>query len=387
MKNLLVFACGVLLAVSAFAQGKSDPVAEGYPDWTGITAKNYVRGRILCPSDLRHKLVLVVEIDPKDAETAKKQFLSIAAFTRLNFYQSSHFGISWETHELPREPQVVISNYGVKDAEILGEGLKTKVQAESTDLRSIIGGQIPIYNQLSFAGAPSGEGKRPFVYLMGPEGTEPLVSGPADRDTLAKVRAAVAKGKKNAPAWRPFYGTVEEPQFFKSLTKTLNSKKPKPLTAEAAKIKRKIKSKNPDEAKEAQILFDALEQTRSDLIFRIQVEAAACPHRAAYDIQKLLKYWPGEKKRISEYADRIKEFPECAMLAKVFSRMMEWSDPEFAPKSAGEAKKIVAELGKMKKILEKLKESKIVVIQNGASLLEAEMDGLISAIPSKVPEK
>ena len=41
---------------------KVDPVAEGYPTWTGVTAKNYVQGRELCPSDLRHKVTIVIDL-------------------------------------------------------------------------------------------------------------------------------------------------------------------------------------------------------------------------------------------------------------------------------------------------------------------------------------
>jgi hypothetical protein len=66
---------------------------------------------------------------------------------------------------------------------------------------------------------------------------------------------------------------------------------------------------------------------------------------------------------------------------------MEWADPAFVPKNAAAAKKIVAELNKSKKLLEKLKESKVMIVQNGASMLDAEIDELISSIPSKVPEK
>ena len=50
----------------------------------------------------------------------------------------------------------------------------------------------------------------------------------------------------------------------------------------------------------------------------------------------------------------------------------------------------MAELNKMKKDLEKLKDpekSPVVVVQNGASVLDMQVDELISAIPLKVPAK
>lgn len=53
-------------------------------------------------------------------------------------------------------------------------------------------------------------------------------------------------------------------------------------------------------------------------------------------------------------------------------------------KNAGEAKKIVAELNKMKKDLGKLKDSKVVVVQNGALLMDMKVDELIAQMPTKV---
>ena len=41
----------------------------------------------------------------------------------------------------------------------------------------------------------------------------------------------------------------------------------------------------------------------------------------------------------------------------------------------------------MKKDLEKMKESKVIVVQNGALLMDIQVDELISTIPLKVPSK
>ena len=51
------------------------------------------------------------------------------------------------------------------------------------------------------------------------------------------------------------------------------------------------------------------------------------------------------------------------------------------------AEKFVAELNKMKKDLEKLQESKVIVVQNGALTMATQVDELIALIPTKVPEK
>lgn len=391
MKKLPLVAAVALAALSLSAQVKRDPVAEGFVDWIGAVDKNQLSGRNLCPSDLRHKFVIVIEVDGKDEAALRKQLLAAAPFVQRHFYQSSHHSVAWEHHELARDPFVVVSSFGTKDPEVYRAALKSSDQNDSRALTNYASSLIPVYSALTYAGAADNAGKRPFVYLMGVNGVEPLASGPADRTTLDQVTKAIrtekAKLKSDGWIWLPFTGSIEEPQHYKALKKTITSKKPKPLTADMAKIKRGIASKKPEVAKESQILYDALEQMRSDLVFRIRAEAAACPHRAAYDIQQLLKYWPTEKKRIGDYAEKIKSIPEAGMLARVFIQMMDMADPEFVPKNVGEAKKLVAELGKCKKLLEKLKDSKNVVVQNGASLLDAEIDELISSLPSRVPEK
>ena len=64
---------------------------------------------------------------------------------------------------------------------------------------------------------------------------------------------------------------------------------------------------------------------------------------------------------------------------------MEWSSPDFTCKGASDAKKIVQELNKIKKTLEKLKESKNLIAQNGALMMDVKVDELIATIPFKVP--
>ena len=57
MTTKTVMAALALLVPAVLVAGpaeKVDPVAEGFPIWTGVTDKNYVQGRELCPSDLRH---------------------------------------------------------------------------------------------------------------------------------------------------------------------------------------------------------------------------------------------------------------------------------------------------------------------------------------------
>lgn len=395
MDNLRILAFAAALAAASAqaagpAAGKADPVAEGYPVWTGVSDKSHVMGRMITPSDLRHKFTVVVEIDANDVDKAKEQLGVAADLCALNSFRGVEESFNWARQELPRDSFVLVSYFG-KDASVLSEAMKTKDVTLSARLNAMKRSLIPVYRDVTFEGAPDGAGKRPFVYVMGVEGKTPIYSGEATSKSVSAIRAAISKSKsaltESGWKWRRFYGSVDEPKFFKSLSKTLVPSKAKPVAAEVAKLKKGITSKNADTAKEAQILFDALEQTRSDLLYRIALEAPACPHRAAYDMQELLKFWPGERKKVATYAEKLKSIPDADKLARIFARVSEWADPAFECKNAGEAKKIVAELNKMKKDLEKLKESKVIVVQNGALLLDGEIDDLISLMPSRVQTK
>lgn len=393
MKFTFAMLCVLSAAVlSAAPAGKTELVAEGYPDWQGVTAKNYFMGRELCPSDLRHKATVVVDIEPNDK--LQDQLVRIAKLVDRTGRSRQEFGANWETLELPRDVIVIISNCGSgkdKDHEAIKEALKYKGDEAtiSEALATIRSMGCSIYDGITFTGAPDSAGKRPFVYVMGPEGKEPLCQGELNDAMVKTANAAITKAKKQVEGWeikwRPFYGNIDEPKFFPQIAKSME--KGKPLAPLEKVIQKDVVAKDPERAKEAQILYDALCQTRSDLVMRIKLEVAACPHRAYYDIQQLVKYWPSERKRLEAAYAKIKTIPEAEKLAKMFMKLKAWAEPEFTCKNAGEAKKIVAELNKMKKDLEKMKESKVIVIQNGALLMDTQVDELISLIPAKVPSK
>ena len=394
MKNRMTMMMAFLMPMVLLAgpAAKTDPVAEGYPDWQGISDKNYIMGRQVCPSDLRHKVTVVVDIEP--GEKLQSQLVLIGKLVEKTGLARAGSGGNWETLELPRDVIVVVSNCGGgkdKDREAIKEALKYKGedQSISQSLSAVKSMGCAMYDSITFTGAPASSGKRPFVYVMGPEGKEPLCQGELNDAMVKTVNAAIAKGKKQIAGWeikwRPFYGNVDEPKFFPALAKALE--KGKPLAPVEKAILKDVVAKDPEKAKEAQILYDALNQTRSDLVMRIKMEVAACPHRAYYDIQQLVKFWPAEKKRLEAAYAKFKTIPDAEKMGKMFLKLKTWAEPEFTCKNAGEAKKIVAELNKMKKDLEKLKESKVIVIQNGALLMDMQVDELISAIPSKVPAK
>ena len=389
---LVAFGSAVTFAAPV---AKTDPVAEGFPAWQGVVAKNYILGREICPSDLRHKTTVVIELEANDSLHA--QLLKAGELVALDPNTATSFGENWETRVLPRHTIVllVIRGGGKTVLESLQAAMKMPKEADEAEVRLMANVKsvcVPIYADITFEGAPDAGGKYPFVYVMGPTGTEPLFKGPLDVAGIKGARAAAAKAKKamGDAAWEPFFGTLPEEKRSPALLKTLlkgKTSKTCPLAPVAKAILKDVVAKDAEKAAEAQIGYDALEQTRSDLVMRIKMEAPACPHRAWYDAQQLLKYWPGEKKRLDVALAKVKANPEAFKLAQMFSKVMVWADPEFTCKNAGEAKKIVQELTKMKKDLEKLKESKVVIVQNGAQLMDSQIDDLTSLIPTKVPEK
>lgn len=400
MNRKMLAAVGAFGALTALAGPavKMDSVAPGFPVWEGVTDKNYVAGRQVEPSDLRHKVTILVEVEPGEKMIA--QLLEASKLVARASNVSLGFGANWEDAEMPRDVIAVLSVRGLTPksleevAELLaGKGKKLDKDTASS-LSKIKSGNCAVYRDLSYAGAPETEGKRPYVHVFGPTGAEPLCHGQLPA-TLKDANAAIAKGRKEIsgwdPKWRPFYGYVADPpKFNTSIAKVLEKGKKArkaPMVPVMKALLTDIKSKDEEKAKEAQILYDALVQTRDDLILRIDLEASACPHRAYYDIQNLLKYWPMETKRVEAAMARMKSNPEVDMMGKMFTQLMEWSDPAYTCKNESEAKKNIQALNKMKKALAGPKESKTISIQNGALLLDMKVDSLISEMPSKVPAK
>jgi len=380
-----------IVALAAAAGAAPLPVVDGFPAWSGLGEKNYVYGRELSPSDLRHKVTVVFEIEPTDEKSAKEQILAAADVAKLDSLTSLGHSVAWERLEMPRGITVVVSDCGGKDSAdlILGVLKNTKDEGLKKDLQYFKSAKIAVYKDVTFPGAPQApEGKRPFVYVMGPSGTEPLYSGAYDKKALAAATAAAKKAKAALPKWRPFYGPIAEVEHCKSFDSAFDPKKPKPLAVEIANLKKVLqKPKSPEAAVEAQILFDAVEQTKNDLVLRIAMEAHSCPHRAVYDMLELSKHFPSEKRRVAKYTAALKAVPEATTLGKMFGDIMKWSDPAFECKNEAEAKKIVESLKKIKKAMEKMKNSKDIRVQNGAMVIEAEVDELIDVIPSKVMVK
>ena len=251
-----------------------------------------------------------------------------------------------------------------------------------------------VFREASFVGAADPVGKCPYVYVLGPNGGDPIWQGTLTGTVVPQVKSAVEKARQQMDKWetkwRPFFGTVAEPKFFPQLAKTLeNGKTAKtcPLDPVAKSILADVTSKDAAKAREAQVLYDAINQTRNELKFRIALEAGKYPHVALVDMAELFKYWPGEKKKLESLVARLKSNSEAELFAKPYAKVRMWSEPGFKCKSAGEAKKIVAEMQKIKKQIAKYRESGDVVIQNAALTMDTKLDALIETIPETVESK
>lgn len=365
------------------------PVAEGFVDWEGLSSKNYLFGRTIGPSDLRQWTVVYVVVDAEAFQG--QQLKDLAPLAGLMPLPAAH-ATQWETQELPHDGIVVFSVRNAKGTDPKAFAARFRppkgVEQGEAQVYSSYGMQmVPFYRGVAPAGeAELAADRLPYVAVYAAEGTDPVYTkekfAAAD---LKGVREAIQKARAKLPAeWTPPLG-VREPQFFKQVPALLA--KGKPAAAALKILAAGVKSKNPDQAKEAQVMYDALNQYASGLKLRIGLEHHAAPARAYYDLQTLVRLFPSEKKKMQAIDQKFKQNKELGSLGKIFEKLMLWGRDDFVPKSAGEAKKIVVELQKYKKALDALATSENAQIQGEAMLFSSQLDMLIETIPTKVPQK
>ena len=379
-----IFSFAALAAAAAIAApGQRDPVADGYMDWDGVTPKNMILGRIISPSDLRHRAVIYLVVDAtKFTQEAVPEYADLCKHVKL---PDNH---QWETEELQRDKILVVSvrNLAKKDATEFAAVLKPPAGADASKYTVWSSNKVPFYRNVVPVGAPEiAEENLPYVAVYGGAGTEPLYT--KEKWTKADfngVKTAVDKAVAGLEEWKSPLG-VAEPQFFKKVAADMA--KGKPAQGLLAQLKGGIKSKNPEQAKEAQIMFDALNQYKSDLMLRIQLEFAAAPARAYYDFQTLVKLFPSEKKNLQAIDAKLKANKEIGALGKIFEKIMLWSQDDYVCKNKGEVNKNIQELKKYKKMLEALANSQNAHLQGEAMLFQAQIDTLIDLMPMKVPQK
>ena len=393
MKKELSLVAAVATAFSCIAAPIVDQPAEGYQAWEGFLPKNQLWGRALSPSDMRHRAILYIVVDYASLDYGKladfySTFALMSAFTTP---------ANWDTFEMPRSKLTVfaVKNAEKIDVKTFSELFNAPKTADDMQRnvisRAFWSNRMPFYKSgLKPVGfeEPTAD-KLPYIAVYGGSGTSPIYTkakfSKADIKAIKEAYAKAVKGLSPSPSeWKKPLG-VAEVAYFKTVPTLLE--KGKPATAVLPTLQAGLKSKVPEQAKEAQIMFDALNQYRGELILRIKLEASAAPARAYFDLQQLTALFPSEKKNVEAVASRLKSNKEITSLGKMFEKAMTWSKPDYVCKNTSEMKKNVAELEKFKKMLESLVESKSVAVQGEALMLQSQIDALIETMPTKLPQK
>lgn len=348
-----IVSCLLAGLVSGALVAAPAPVASGFPVWQGVTDGNHVAGRRLCPSDLRDKVVVVVEFEAKDAAQQLKASLGLANRIRVD-------GISsYYDFKMPADLVVVCSNRGVRDDDKITAAIKKN---DAAAVMKICG--TPIYNGLTLADGPVAEGGYPFFYVLGAQEGKVLFKGPVNAKNVAEAGKIIKSAQKDLPAWQPFVGRDPETKTAKTVQKAVAAGKP--LTQVYKALLSSIKSKDPRVAREAQQAYDALERTRSDLAHLIPGEARKSPACAFRDYDVLTKFWPAEKARLSETYKAMTAVKEGPVLGRHYARLLELSKDQ--PSASAQAAR-ARDLKKMSAELERMKDSSNINVQNDAHYL------------------
>lgn len=398
MRSLLaVLTALVSLASSAAPAANKEPVAANYPGWSGVNEKNYVCGREICSSDLRHKTTIFIEVEYSDK--FQRHLVDVSDLASMG-RAGTREGENWEDVEMDVDTIAVVSVRNPADNKTLIDAMRSE-KDQTTLLKmhayGIYGKRdlgCPVYKNVTYSGAADVEGKCPYVSVFGPTGKTPIIQGTLTPAFQRQVAVMIEKARKERrewdPKWSRYTGNLAPEKVSPALAKALakgKGGKTAPLEPVAKGFLKDVLSADEEVARAAQVQFDAIGQARSELLWRIRMEAARCPHRAAYDIRELVAYFPAEKKRIGEIEAMVKSKPEYEALSKIYGRVRELTNPDLQVKTASQAKKLMAELDKMKKRLATLKESADIAAQNGALVLDMKLDALISSVSAKIPAK
>lgn len=394
--TLIVAAFSMVSAFAAPSKApKSEPVAPGFINWQ-IPGPQDPKRRQITPSDLRHRYTVVIEFQ---GEKAFEQ-LALAGLALQSLPAPTggitHQVANWYNFKYPRDVIAVFSNRGGK----IPADQMAKLMTEKMELTKYPGLQnfrqtnIPLVDGLGFEGSPSAEGKYPFVYIMGPEGKEPVYKAAiASQKDVYAMAQEFKKIREKAPiSWNRFTGTLTETKTFKAqLDKAIAAGKG--FATLMPVLKKGIVAKNEETAKEAQMIYDAIMQDCSDLAARINYEYHAAPIASLVDGKVFTKLYPKEKKLVETVLSKASAVPEYTELADVYEKIDMWESPDFLCKNAGEAKKNVATLEKFKKRLAQMLEDTntpgkqkhySTLVQNCIFQLQSRVDELISLMPGKV---
>lgn len=383
-RSFLKTVAAVTLAgvVHAAPSAKPVPVADGFPDWFGITEKNLLVAprigvRSIVPSDLRHKVVVVVEADISDmAKFRSEQLPLLPHVLRLQDAVYGSFtmalGDTLVTPKIPRSCVVIVILRGKRDDK--------SVEAAFVDAQ-VVGLYNPIYFDAGMVGVPKNEtGKYPFCYVLGGRDGKPVWSGVLTQANLAEVAKAVRGNRAALAEWTPLTG-VAEPKYHKSAFAKIKSGK----TAAAQKdLLSAVRSADPAVAAEAQVMYDAVEQYVSDRMFLVFIERSYSSGLALCELQDLFTTVPPAAKKYGNQLKELKMKPSAPLIAEIIAKIRLWTGENYNPRNPGEAKKALQQIAKYKKSLAALLESDNAALQASAAVLGIRLDAVIPVLESKI---
>lgn len=368
----------------------SASVAPGYADWTGFEAKNMLRGRVLSASDLRHRVTVValMKPDPSDAGCIKlgDDLRLLAKLPLLATRPDWVFAWDDPAVELPRKCLVVAVLRGKCTSQMVSKATASRQgEGEKGAASDWLVSGISFYSNAEMINGPDNADRYPYVYVMGPDGTEPLWKGVYAKESFSEIAKIVRKATSELREWTPLTG-VADPQHFKKEGQELLQGKP--VKGILDRLQKGVTDADAEKAREAQIMYDAIWQYRADLLYRIREEYGVAPARAFVDLQKLIKMFPQEKKNLQMIDAKLKSSKATPTLGKMFEKYMEWSRPDFVFKNTSEAKKAVQLVNTWKKPLEKMSNDQSnAALAGEASLILSQLDGLAESLMTKLPQK
>lgn len=349
------------------------PVAEGFPHWKGFETWLPGSARQLTPSDLRGRYAIIVEIKGNSNANLIGQFKRTLGLQGLGFNPSG--STMWDFGNDHRDIIVVYN--------IHGGGANTYKSFHDSDMlkKDLSKRECNFYTELTFEGAPDSQGDYPFVYVMPPEGIEAVFKGRANDDITKQVSNAIKKSKgANQKSWHDYYGFLESVSHVNGYDAAIAGGKT--LANIEATLRKNILSKDPEIAKEAQILYDAIEQRKGDLEYFIKKEYKSSPVAALDDYAELVARFPAMKKdaALAKIVDKAGDEPDAKQALKVYPAFRKASSKTCKIHNAAEAKKLAAEIKRGKASLAKLATSKSVPVQNIALLMQQMADDLVAEL-------
>ena len=256
-------------------------------EWKGLEESNWRFGRKLKPTDLRRKVVTVVEWGadcPDCAET-------------LAFVQKNVIGQRQNEH-----PVAMLASH-------CQEAGADKVKAAAEAL----GIKCAVYQDAAFSDVKKGSAC-PYIYVL--DTTATVVYEGTDKNDAV---VAMVEALTNLPVPGQLINGVELKKFKAAQKQVVLGKKAE--GSALAPFRAALKSKKPGEAEEAQGILDSIEKAKKNLEDQIAEDLAAGDKGTAlYNIAMYRKSWPSTAAQFDATFKELSADPEAKAAAAALMR-------------------------------------------------------------------